>query len=86
MPYEPDLFGFNTPPTPKPKQPDPPAERKHKPTFVKVGTETHFIHPCSVCGDPNAGFGYGVYLRTAIKTKDSSKAGTWFCGKHRPVK
>ena len=48
------------------------------PYWHKLSTGgTVLIHPCSVCGMPNAGFGYGVSLK-----KD--RLGTWYCADHRP--
>lgn len=35
-----------------------------------------FIHPCEVCGNPYAPFGYGVSLR-------NGKPGYWRCSQHR---
>ncbi len=42
------------------------------------GTEV-FLHPCSVCGKPDAPFGFGVRLL-------KGELGTWFCGPCRPAK
>lgn len=39
----------------------------------------HFIHPCAVCGDPNAAFGTNVRLRAAIAAGDPRLAGVWLC-------
>ena len=36
-----------------------------------------FWHPCSVCGDVNAGHGVGVDFRR-------KKLGTWYCAEHLP--
>ena len=33
-------------------------------------------HVCRVCGDPNAGFGFGVFLRRGLE-------GRWACFTHR---
>lgn len=35
-----------------------------------------FTHKCSICGDPNAGWGYGVFLL-------KGKVGEWRCFAHR---
>lgn len=35
-----------------------------------------FEHPCCICGQPDAPFGYGVFLRQGIK-------GLWYCAEHK---
>lgn len=56
-----------------------------RPRFEKHPSGTvWFRHPCCVCGSDNAPFGYGVQLVLAMKMKDPSKAGRWYCAEHRP--
>lgn len=38
---------------------------------------TYLLHPCAVCGDPSAPFGYGVDLLRGV-------LGVWYCGRHEP--
>lgn len=36
----------------------------------------YFDHPCCVCGQPDAPFGFGVFLRHGVK-------GLWYCADHK---
>jgi hypothetical protein len=48
-----------------------------RPRLVRIeGGGTAFIHPCGVCGEPNAPFGFGVSLL-------KGRPGTWRCAAHR---
>jgi len=50
-------------------------------TFRRIaGGAPAFIHPCGICGNAVAPFGYGVKLRAAIDSGDAKRAGRWLCG------
>lgn len=38
-----------------------------------------FLHPCGICGNAVAPFGYGVKLRAAIDSGNPVMAGRWLC-------
>lgn len=38
-----------------------------------------FLHPCGICGNAVAPFGYGVKLRAAIDSGSPAMAGRWLC-------
>lgn len=42
-----------------------------------VNAETPLAHPCEVCGDPNAPFGYGAFGK-------EGRRGSFYCRLHRP--
>lgn len=51
-----------------------PATSHQIPTGARV-----FLFTCERCGGP-AHFSIGANLHEALRTKDQSKAGRWFCG------
>lgn len=52
------------------------AEALKPPFWRDTGAGKAFMHPCAVCGDEHAPFGYGVRF---VK----GEPGVWFCGKHK---
>lgn len=53
---------------------------------IKSSGAVVFIHPCVVCGERNASFGTGVFLRKATAEHNKGKLGKWYCVKHKPEK
>lgn len=84
-----DLFGEVRPARPAV---DPFARAAYTARRVKVGEAVFVVHPCGICGDPNAPFGSSVHLGEALSmtvtTREEGlaaqrRAGKWLCGKCR---
>lgn len=43
---------------------------------VSTKSGAHFDHPCCICGDPVAPFGFGVDVLHGLK-------GLWYCAAHK---
>lgn len=57
---------------------DPAQDRRPRFARIRSSGAVVLIHPCSVCGRPQAPFGQGV-------DTGKQKLGTWFCRAHLPA-